>query len=117
MTKERWEQTPFGGTWGERDHDVAQRGAENRQLEQVYADADERRARGRKAIGQLAHTREQLLALSILILKRASIADRECRYDEAVQLYELAYLVRQVRANQTVPVLDRIAETPNPDPI
>jgi len=96
--------------WNERQHDIDHRAEEQRQIDQVRADGEQRRKDAQMAILKLAFAREQLLALSMLIYERARAADSEGHYGTAALLNTVARMVRDIRANQPVDVLQQIGK-------
>jgi len=96
------------GGGNEMQHDKDRRVEQQRQVDQARADVAEQRTRRQDAVIQLAKAREQLLALSILMYERARLEEAAGEYDLADWLHDIGRMARDIRANQTVDVLEAI---------
>ena len=87
--------------------EIDHRGYQERQLKEIYADADARTKAGEDAIKQLELAREQMLALSSMVYAAAELAEREGHWDSSTMLCLVGRFIRDIRANQVVPELTR----------
>jgi hypothetical protein len=105
---DRSQSNPLALGWNERYHDHERAGHEQRQIDQVRDESDQRYRRRYQAIEQLAFAREQLLALSVLLYRKAELAEAAGHYELVELLHQVAKTCRNIRANQTVPELEQV---------
>ena len=96
------------GGGNELQSEFEQKVEEQRQIDEVWAKGAERRKHQQDAVDQLAKAREQLLALSIMLYRRARIEDQCGEYDFSIFLHHVGRMCRDIRANWTVNELEAI---------
>jgi len=77
--------------WIDSQHDIDNKAEEQRQIEKVWADSRERRARAQRAMDALFDIRQQLLALELRL-------GRNVTWEEQAGNWELANVYRRCQA-------------------